>query len=267
MNGRHLDKGYQLLDGQAVLDYCRARKGITSGTDIDRIDRQQRLLMEVFNQMKSASLLSKIPEMYTALQDEIYTNLSLSQITALALFALDLDLDTEMGRYTLKGEYMQAYNATYYVLDHNITRDIIFEIFGVEPVIDWNYSISHVRNDVARDNLSGAIASLSALISSHHDILTSQQIHEATVLLNNASATLSAGKTDEMNAMAATVNAKRAELYAYIQNPPTPSPSPSTSPSPSPSTSPSPSPSTSPSPSPSTSPEPSPSTSPSPSPA
>jgi len=35
MNGRHLDKGYQLMDGQDVLDYCRARKGITSGTDID----------------------------------------------------------------------------------------------------------------------------------------------------------------------------------------------------------------------------------------
>ena len=226
MNNRHLEKGYQLLDGQAVLDYCRARKGITSGTDIDRIDRQQRLLMEVFNQMKSGAQLQKIPEMYTTLQDEIYTNLNLSQITALALFALDLDLDTEMNRYTLKGEYMKAYSATYYVLDHNVTVDIIQEIFGqdVSDFIDWNYSISHVRNDVARSGLSSAIASLSALVSDNHSVLTSAQISAANKLLDQAAATLRAGKTDAMNAMASKLNAKRAELYAYIKNPPTPTP-------------------------------------------
>ena len=91
MNGRQLKKGYQLLNGQAVLDYCRARKGITSGTDIDRIDRQQRLLMEVFRQVKKANLLTEMPQIYNTMKEEIDTNLTFEQIACSPSSALDLN--------------------------------------------------------------------------------------------------------------------------------------------------------------------------------
>ncbi|MDD5018766.1 MAG: LCP family protein [Eubacteriales bacterium] len=237
MNGRHLDTGYQLLDGQAVLDYCRARKGITSGTDIDRIDRQQRLLMEVFNQMKDASLLEEIPEMYQTVQSEVYTNLNFEQIAALALFALNLDLETECDRYTLQGEYMNAYNATYYVLDHTYTEEVIKEIFGEDVTldIDWTYSINYVKNDVAIADLTGAIEDLNALIEKNEAVLSEELLEEAYALLESAHHTLSKEDTDDMDDMTDKLEDMYDTLYAYIQNPPEPSPSPSASASASPS--------------------------------
>ena len=230
MNDRHLDTGYQLLDGQAVLDYCRARKGITSGTDIDRIDRQQRLLMEVFNQMKSASTLQKIPEIYQTMESQIYTNLNFEQIVALTLFALDLDLETECDRYTLKGEYMKAYNATYYVLDHTYTQEVIMEIFGVEADIDWTYSIDYVKKDMAKRSLSSAIDKVSSLVANNQDILTAEQIADANAKLSSARSVLSNQKTSDMNSATSTLNTLYDTLYAYIQNPPEPTAEPTIEP-------------------------------------
>ena len=255
MNGRHLDTGYQLLDGQAVLDYCRARKGITSGTDIDRIDRQQRLLMTLFEQLQDTSLIQEIPEIYQTVQSEIYTNLNFEQIAALSLFALNIDLDTDFNRYSLQGEYMKAYSATYYVLDHTYTEEVLKEIFGedVNLDIDWTYSISYVENDVAKTNLSEAIEELTELVEENEDILSEELLEEADELLEDATRVLSREGTDDMNDMTDKLEEMYETLEEYIENPPSPSPSPTEEPSPSPSES------TEPSPSPSESTEPSPS--------
>ena len=245
MNGRHLDKGYQLLSGQSVLDYCRARKGITSGTDIDRIDRQQRLLMEVFNQLKDAKQLPKIPQIYQTMQSQIYTNLNFEQIAALALFALDLDLETECSRYTLKGEYMPAYNATYYVLDHNYTKEVIEKMFGVDqPDIDWTYSIGYVRLDMALQKLTAAMNNLNTLMQTHIDMLPQEMTNEAerlaaaaqalqdeaAVLLQDPKTTKDIEDTENYDAMLQSLQEMYATMNDYIENPPAPSPTPTVPP-------------------------------------
>ena len=241
MNGRHLSKGYQLLDGQAVLDYCRARKGITSGTDIDRIDRQQRLLMEVFKQIKKANLLNEMPQIYDTMKERIDTNLKLEQIAALAFFALDLDPETELSRYALKGEYMEAYNATYYVLDHNITVDIINQIFGqnVSKTIDWTYSIGYVTFDNAKINLDKAIIKLKDYLDQRRATLSPELIAQTEALLAQSEDLLDANdayaKGDEtaagdMDDMTAELETMYQTLLIYV--PPTPTPAPSTTPPP-----------------------------------
>lgn len=159
IGGRHIGKGYQLLDGQAVLDYCRVRKGVTSGTDIDRIDRQQRLLLEVFNQLKSTNLLPRMPDIYNTIQSKVYTNLNLEQIAALAFFALDFDLETQCSRHTLKGEFLQYFHY-YYVLDHAYTREVIEKIFGEKPKVSWMYSVNYVKADMAGIAYDEALAKL-----------------------------------------------------------------------------------------------------------
>ncbi len=243
MNGRHLSKGYQLLDGQAVLDYCRARKGITSGTDIDRIDRQQRLLMEVFRQIKKANLLTEMPQIYDTMKERIDTNLTLEQIAALAFFALDLDPETELSRYALKGEYMEAYNATYYVLDHNITVDIIRQIFGqdVSKTIDWKYSIGYVKFDNAKINLDKAIIKLQDYLDQRRATLSPELIAQTEALLTQSEDLLDANdayvKGDEtaaedMNAMTAQLEVMYQTLLVYV--PPTPTPAPTIAPTPMP---------------------------------
>ena len=227
MDGRHLDTGYQLLDGQAVLDYCRARKGITSGTDIDRIVRQQQLLMTVFTQMKNTSLLQDIPEIYQNVQPEVYTNLNFEQIVSLTLFALDLDLDSESQWYKLKGKYMEAYHSSYYVLDHTYTQEIISEIFGIEPDIDWHYSINYVKKVTATSNLDEAIQNLSSLVSDNQDILTTEQIQGAQSMISSANAILAEQNTNAMNEATENVSAMYTTLNNYVKNPPEPTLSPS----------------------------------------
>ncbi len=247
MNGRHLDKGYQLLDGQAVLDYCRARKGITSGTDIDRIDRQQRLLLEVFKQLKSSNLLPKIPEIYDAMKTQIYTNLNFEQIAALAFFSLDLDTDTELNRYSLTGEYTEAKSSSYYVLDHTYTCEVVNKIFGVEPQIDWSYDLKYVEYDTAARHLEEAIKKAKNYLSENQAVLSSElketaqeQISSAQKACNSAKSLLKKAKKansndkikgpEKLEKATKKMLALYDTLHSYVLNPP-PAPAPKPAPS------------------------------------
>ena len=69
LNGRTLHTGYQHLSGQQVLDYCRARKGIS--TDLGRNDRQQRILFAIFEQMRQKGTLTSITSVYAAVHNDI----------------------------------------------------------------------------------------------------------------------------------------------------------------------------------------------------
>ena len=128
MNGRYLKKGLQHLAGQQVLDYCRIRKGI--GTDINRVDRQQKLLLALFEQLKSQNKLALIPKVCESMKNDFYTNMSLEQIIALAVFSTDINMD-QIKRHTLKGEYMIAYGTKFFVLDQSAKVDVVKEIFNI----------------------------------------------------------------------------------------------------------------------------------------
>ena len=150
LNGRVLEKGYQHLDGQQVLDYCRARKGIS--TDVGRADRQQRMLFAILEQLQSRDQLKNFPKIYLSVQDKVYTDLNLEQIAALTLFAMDLDLDTDLHRHTLEGEYINntPYSgASYYVLDTEALQELIKEIFGVTIQPDYRFDYRYVLADKA----------------------------------------------------------------------------------------------------------------------
>lgn len=243
---RHLDTGYQLLDGQAVLDYCRARKEITSGTDIDRIDRQQRLLLEVFSQLKSEKLLPKIPEIYNKLHSEIYTNLNFEQIAALTFYGLDLDPEADLNRYALTGKYMRAYNATYYVLDHTYTQEVVKQVFGIDADIDWTYDIEYVKYDMAARDLKDAINQVKDYLSKNKALLSAELINKANNQIDDATHTVQGAQSRLKKARSANSNSKikstssikdatktmtslYESLHDYVLHPPAPTPSPTTS--------------------------------------
>ncbi|MDR1619484.1 MAG: LCP family protein [Clostridiales bacterium] len=147
LNGRVLEKGYQRLDGQQVLDYCRARKGIS--TDVGRNDRQQRILFAIFEQMKSRDQLVNIPKIYASVQDRMRTNLNTGQIASLVVFALSIDMD-DLHRHTLAGEYVSGvYNASFYVLNNSKLKALIKEIYGVDVSTNKRYDVGYVRADKA----------------------------------------------------------------------------------------------------------------------
>ncbi|MEG1524516.1 MAG: LCP family protein [Clostridia bacterium] len=147
LNGRVLEPGYQHLTGQQVLDYCRARKGIS--TDLGRNDRQQRMLLAVFNQLQRQNRLTLLPQLYASMQDDIYTNLNAAQIAALATFALNLN-DTSFKRTTLAGEYVSnVYHASYYVLRNKELAKLVMNEFGITVKRDKKYDLATVKRDKA----------------------------------------------------------------------------------------------------------------------
>lgn len=150
LNGRVLEKGYQHMDGQQVLDYCRARKGIS--TDVGRADRQQRMLFAILTQLKSRDQLKNLPRIYLSVQDKVHTDLNLQQIAALTLFALDLDLDSGLHRHTLAGQYINntPYSgASYYALDTDALKALALDIFGIKIKPDYRYDYRYVLADKA----------------------------------------------------------------------------------------------------------------------
>ncbi|MEA5059457.1 MAG: LCP family protein [Candidatus Pelethousia sp.] len=150
LNGRVLETGFQHLDGQQVLDYCRARKGIS--TDVGRADRQQRMLFAILSQLKSRDQLKNLPKVYLSVQDKVHTDLNLEQIAALTLFAMDLDLEADLHRYTLEGEYISdtPYSgASYYVLDTDKLQAFVNDLFGIEIQPDYRFDYRYVEADKA----------------------------------------------------------------------------------------------------------------------
>jgi len=147
LNGRVLYKGMQHMDGQQVLDYVRARKGIS--TDVGRNDRQQRMLFAVFQQLKSRNQLVNIPKIYASVQDKVKTNLNSEQIAALSVFAMDLD-PGHISRHTLEGEYISdVYNASFYVLYNSKLQALVKDIFGIRIKTNPRYDVGYVRADKA----------------------------------------------------------------------------------------------------------------------
>lgn len=157
MNGRTLHPGLQHLDGQAVLDYCRQRKG---SSDVARADRQQRMLLAIFNQLKSTGQITNLPKIYTAVQSNVDTNLSFEQICALALTAVRMDSD-DLNRHMVPGEYMRLYARDCWCLHTLKFQELISKVFGATVLVDPNMDVEALKLYVEENRLAIA-AELSA---------------------------------------------------------------------------------------------------------
>ncbi len=160
LNGRTLEKGYQHLNGQQVLDYCRARKGIS--TDIGRTDRQQRMLFSIFEQLKSRDQFANFINIYNSVKGYIYTNMSVDQIAAMASFAMGIDMG-DLNRKTLSGEYVNSTpysGASFYCLYNDKLVELAEKVFGVtiypDPKQDAEYVLSDKAAAYAQKLVAGA---------------------------------------------------------------------------------------------------------------
>lgn len=119
----HIDfkKGKQKLDGANAVRYLRIRK-IYEDQDIDRIQVQQRFLMQLFDKVKRPMMILKIPELIDIALDNIETNLSYGQIAYLAKMGLGMDRD-DIQTDTLVGENQRIGKIEYYVVDQASARE------------------------------------------------------------------------------------------------------------------------------------------------
>jgi LCP family protein required for cell wall assembly len=149
-SGQVYSKGLQHLDSTGVLDYLRVRKGY--GTDADRQARQRNMLIAIFKQLANTGQIKNLPAIYQSLSDMVYTNLTLEQICALAVFGTGFDDWNNIGQHTLEGEYHTAYGVYYYLLDQQAKADLVQQIFGVTIGIDEKHDINYVLGDKNNKN-------------------------------------------------------------------------------------------------------------------
>jgi LCP family protein required for cell wall assembly len=85
-----LEPGLQHLDGADALRYARSRK---TTSDFDRIRRQRKVLLALWDKAKSMDIIPRIPKLWLAMSDTFQTDMPLSQVLNLAPMAMQLGPD------------------------------------------------------------------------------------------------------------------------------------------------------------------------------
>jgi len=123
--------GEQLMDGQTALQYARARHG---GSDFQRARRQQQVLKAIRDKVMRLDIpLTKIPEMLRIVGDSVRTDLSLSDMYALAKLGREIDVESIRSAVideTLTTPQTTPDGAQVLIPDRALMREVIKDLFG-----------------------------------------------------------------------------------------------------------------------------------------
>ncbi len=139
LQGRKYAKGLQHMDGQAVLDYLRVRKdGNIEGSgetgDLNRIDRQKKMLVAIFEKIKNQDLLITLPDLLSTFDGNLYTNTNVAQTAGLALFMKNVD-SSKIEMKSFEGTYDKLFFDLRFVFTNQSKRiALIQKIYGGDPV-------------------------------------------------------------------------------------------------------------------------------------
>jgi LCP family protein required for cell wall assembly len=115
------------MDGDLALWYARSRQ---KSSDFDRGRRQQEVLRAIFTQALHAGTLSRIPELYTNLKDSVETDLGLTDLIQLSLYAPKMT-NADIRSYYLRPPYVNSWitDGGAYVLspDQNLLGQLLTE--------------------------------------------------------------------------------------------------------------------------------------------
>lgn len=140
----HLKPGLQQLSGNQVQQYLRYRKsnsGKGTGSDTDRVMRQQDFVKAVIDQKINLSTLLKLPNIYSQLSKEIKTNISLNDITRYVRYLNKLSSEG-INTYSLPGEAKTVGGGSYFVCNLEETRTLMRDVFGFDTEISDKVTLS-----------------------------------------------------------------------------------------------------------------------------
>lgn len=129
----NLKKGEQHLDGDKALQFLRFR--YDSYGDIGRIQRQQMLMRALTEQALNPRTVSRLPKILSVVRDNLDTNLSVEELSALVGFARNADRD-DVQMLMLPGDFSDtSYEASYWLPNYNEIDAIAYQYFetGLEP--------------------------------------------------------------------------------------------------------------------------------------
>ncbi|HEX2697526.1 MAG TPA: LCP family protein, partial [Anaerolineales bacterium] len=100
-----VESGVNHMDGNLALWYARSR---LKSSDFDRARRQQEVLRALFTQLLKTDTLSRIPQLYNDLSGTINTDLGLSDLLKLALYAPKLT-SANIRSYYIRPPYVTSW--------------------------------------------------------------------------------------------------------------------------------------------------------------
>ena len=109
----HLERGYQLLDGDKAEQLVRFRR-YTNG-DIDRIKVQQDFMKELIEQKLTAAYILKIPEVYSIVEENSSTDMSRREMIDAGKQLLAVKDSEKFKSFTVPGEGQYIGEVSYYV--------------------------------------------------------------------------------------------------------------------------------------------------------
>ena len=144
MMGRRYYKGQQHLDGQGVLDYLRVRKNIAESGDVNRVNRQKKMMVALFDRMQQQNLIVKIPEIVGSFSGQLFTNCTAAQTAALASFAYQLDKEN-IGMYSMSGTMKNIFNWNFCITDQGKRVEIIKTVYGLDVPEKKEYNMTYAQ--------------------------------------------------------------------------------------------------------------------------
>ena len=132
----HLKAGRQTLDGRAAEQFVRYRSGYVRG-DIGRIDAQKIFLSALFEQTLESMTPSVFVKTLSAIIGDVDTNISLGDITDLALCMFDIETK-DITLLTLAGEDVRVSEggAWFYVISKSSAVKILSDNLGETVLYD-----------------------------------------------------------------------------------------------------------------------------------
>lgn len=139
MVDRRYEMGMQHMDGQAVLDYLRVRKpadifqpkGQTG--DLNRVQRQRKMLLAIFDKLKQTGLMNTIPDIFSTLGDKVKTNVPIAQTAGFAAYAYKID-SANISMHSMSGRSANVLSWNFVFTDQKARVDLIKQIYGEEMV-------------------------------------------------------------------------------------------------------------------------------------
>ena len=122
-----LKQGRQHLTGRQAMGYARFRHDALG--DIARVERQQKVLLALFNKLKSPATMMHAPQLLRAFVENSQTNMTVRELISLGVFASRLER-TDLMFTTLPG----TIGGLYWEPDPTKTRLMLTQMFyGVTP--------------------------------------------------------------------------------------------------------------------------------------
>jgi len=171
---QEFEPGIQHMDGTRALAYARIRRG---NSDLDRIQRQQRVIFAVMDKALSLKVLTNALSLWRQYKDTIETDISDPQIPGLALLAGDIPPERivalSLGPATVP--YTTPAGASVLVAAPEGIQQIVEALFSDQQIVEED-AVVEVQNGTGEPGLASSVI----------DYLVSLGLPRSALVISNA---------------------------------------------------------------------------------